>query len=474
MTNAKIKRIRAVVLFIIISATVSCGAVGKDYVRPDVESNAKWNTNIQSRILFESGDPSVLSDWWKLFGDSILNKIIDKMTAGNMDLKSARYALLASKAKIRQTESSNYPLFEVNGSASSVHYGDDRLKDQHVGSYSAGFDASWQIDLFGGLKREIEAVYADSEAVKEGYRDTLVSLLAETAATYVTARTTQSRLDLAEINIKITEELYYLAEKKYNAGLQDESELKKALYQLEYAKTEVYDLRSLLHESYNRLSVLTGESPGTIDSIIKEKRDIPVTPIKIVTAIPADVIRNRPDIRKKERELAAQTARIGAAKSDMYPKFTLNGRIGYAADNTGSLFDKRSSTMSFGPSFSWAVFDLGSVKQNIKVQTETQKKYFADYESTVLTAFEEVENAMKSFDEEYRKKIQLEKAVAAAKYAYELERKKYEIGLSDYSDVVDVQSTYINYQNSLVLSKGNNAKYLINLYKALGGGWKAE
>lgn len=449
-------------------AVVGCSAVGTDYVRPQIHAPAVWQTELKTQ------NDEQLKNWWNSFNDETLNTLIGMTVKGNKDLKSAEYALRASRAKSIMTEKSALPTFEANGSATAINYGDKSKPDRNVDSYSAGFDASWEIDIFGGTKREIEAAYADADAQKEAYLDVLVSLTAETASNYITLRTVQNSIITAEEDIRINTDLYEISDRKFRTGLADASDVSQAEYTLEYSKTTLNDLKIQLNEAINRLSVLTGKNPGELTALLTEVKQIPDVPEQIAVSIPADVIRNRPDIRQAERQLAAQTARIGAAKSDLYPKFTLSGSIGYTAQNAGSLFSGENRTISFGPAFRWALFDLGSVRQNINVQTETQKKYLADYESAVLTAFEDVENALTSYDEQMKKNAQMKKALDAAEKAYDLELKKYNAGLSDYTAVKTAETAYISYKDKLAQGKGSADKYIISLYKALGGGWNTD
>lgn len=456
----------------IVVLSSGCAAVGIDYVSPEADVPNAWQYNLQNPAVKEAADPELLKQWWKSFNDDTLNTLIAKTEENNKTLKSARFALSAARAKLRATDAGHMPSLDASGSAKGIHYGDSRLPDQNIDSYSAGLDASWEIDVFGGLKRETEAVTADMQATAESLRDTLVSLLAETATNYINLRTYQQSLATADEDIRLNTELYELTENRYKAGLVDEAELKKALYQLEYSRTKPDDLKAKIDAAMNRLSVLTGEKPGAVNELLV-KGGMPRIPVEAAVGIPADAIRRRPDVRMSERQLAAQTARIGAAKSDLYPKFTLAGSLGYQSGNTGSLFDNKNMTLSAGPSFRWALFDFGAIRQNINVQTETQKKYLADYESSVLSALEDVENAMSAFDREKSKSVQLEKALNAAKEAYDLEYKKYTAGLADYTDVINTESAYISYKDSLTQSRAGTGIYLISLYKALGGGWQS-
>jgi NodT family efflux transporter outer membrane factor (OMF) lipoprotein len=371
------------------------------------------------------------------------------------------------------TEADKLPTFTASSSVKRSYYGDSSLKNQEVDTYTAGLDASWEIDIFGRARRSVEASFAFMQSTEEAMHDVMISLLAELATNYINIRSLQHRVEITEEDIRIKQILYDIAERKFRSGLSDVLEAKAALYNLEYVKTEIYDLKTALEKAFNRLAVLTGQKPGALHDMVSIKTSIPPISLNIVSGIPADMVRRRPDVREAERNLAAQTARIGVAEADKYPKFTLSGSVGYQADSGSSLFNASNSTLSFGPNFSWAVFDLGAVKQNIKVQTEKQKEYLAKYESAVLTAMEDVENAMTAFDHEYSKNIQLKKAYDIAEETYNLALKKYEAGLSDYTDVITAETAYINYKSEFIQSTANANIDIISLYKALGGGWES-
>lgn len=452
-----------------VMAFYGCAAVGVDYVSPKTDMPSAWHTQLKGGKTAD--DEAVLNRWWAVFGDETLNSLADMAVKNNLDLKSAYYAVTSAKAKLKMTEADKLPTFSATGSATGYHYGDKSLKDRNVDSYAAGLDAAWEIDVFGGVKRSIEVSSAELGSYQEAMRDVMVSLLAETAQNYINVRAYQDRIKLAEEDVRIKQELYEIALRKYQTGVSDASDTQQAEYNLEYAKTTVHTYNIGLEEAYNRLAVLTGQKPGALHDMLSKKGILPSIPKSVVTGIPADIIRRRPDIREAERNLAAQTARIGVAEADKYPTFTLGGSIGYQAGSIGSLFNTSNSTLSIGPSFKWAVFDLGAIKQNVSAQTETQKQYLAKYEQAVLTAMEDVENAMTSYDQESSKNAQLKKAYDSASAAYDLARKKYQAGVSDYTDVATAEAAYINYHDQLIQSTANADVYVVSLYKALGGGW---
>jgi NodT family efflux transporter outer membrane factor (OMF) lipoprotein len=334
-----------------------------------------------------------------------------------------------------------------------------------------GFDAGWEIDIFGGLRRGIEAAEGDLAAAEAGLADVMVTLAAEIGRNYTEARTLQRRLQVARTNRRIQEETYALTRSRHEVGMGDALAVQQALANLEATRSQIPLLEDGLAASFNRLAVLTGEPPGALDELLAEARPLPVVPPAVTVDIPAETLRRRPDVRQAERQLAAQTARIGVAEADLYPRLRLAGSLGLSAANTNDLADWASRSWSLGPSLSWRIFDAGAVRRNIEIQTAVQAQSLADYEATVLGALEEVENALSAYVQEQVRCAHLAEAAAAATEAEILVRRQYEAGLMDFSNVLDAQRTLLNYQDQLAAGRGVVAKNLIALYKALGGGW---
>ena len=339
--------------------------------------------------------------------------------------------------------------------------------------YSVGFDAGWELDIFGGVRRSMEAAEANLEASREDWRNVLVSLLAEVALNYIDVRTYQTRLTVAEANLKTQIETCQLTLWRNQAGLSDELAVQQARYNLENTRSQIPTLRTGLEEAMNRISVLLGEQPGKIHGELEKQEPIPVIPLKIAVGVPADALRRRPDVRKAERDLAAQTAKVGVATADLYPKFKLSGSIGLAALATGDLLSADSKTYSFGPSVTWTIFNGGAIRQNIEVQSALQEQYLIAYEAAVLNASEEVENALVAFAEEQKRRQALLDATGAAKQASELAKNKYQAGLTDFSSVLDAERSLRSFEDSLAQSEGAVTSNLVRLYKTLGGGWRA-
>jgi NodT family efflux transporter outer membrane factor (OMF) lipoprotein len=317
----------------------------------------------------------------------------------------------------------------------------------------------------------VEAAEANLQYSQEDWRDVLVTLLAEVAVNYCDLRTYQTRIDVAESSLNAQSETYQLTIWRSQAGLSDDLAVQQARYNLENTRSTIPTLRTGLEEAKNRIAVLLGEQPGAVHEKLDKRGTIPVASLKIAVGVPADILRRRPDVRKAERNLAAQTARVGVATADLYPKFKLTGSIGLEALSAENLFSSGSKFSSFGPSITLPIFDGGAIRKNIEVQSALQEQYLIAYEAAVLSAVEEVENALVAYAEEQRRRQSLLDATAAAKQAAELAQKKYSSGLADFTSVLDAERSLLSFQDSLAQSEGMVTTNLIRLYKALGGGW---
>jgi NodT family efflux transporter outer membrane factor (OMF) lipoprotein len=452
-------------LFLTLVVT-GCATVGPDYVPPEISSSQAWHAGLEGGLTKEKGYSIDLSKWWKRLDDPVLSGLIDRTIKGNLDLKEAYSSLREARAQRGISRSDRFPTLDVSGSATK-----SRSKGDEQDLFAIDFDAGWELDLFGGVQRSLEAAERDLQASRENLRDVLVSLTAEVALNYIEVRTGQARLASAETNLAIQQETYQLIQSRFQAGLDDELTVQQARYNLESTRSEIPTLRTSLEEAKNRLAVLLGEQPGVLHKELDEQRPIPVPPLKVAVGVPADMLRRRPDVRKAERELAAQTARVGVATADLYPKITLNGSIGLESVSTGNLFSSGSRFYSFGPRITCPIFDAGAIRNNIEVQSAVQEQKLIKYESAVLTALEEVENALVAYAEEQNRKHALDGAVQAAERATEMARIKYQTGLIDFADLLDAQRSLNSYQDQLAQSNGSVTSNLVRLYKALGGGW---
>ena len=458
------------VVFAILILT-GCATVGPDYVPPKKSVSKDWHTQLKGGLTTEEMDPQTLAAWWMTFNDPGLSSLIDRAVLGNLDLKKALARVRESRARRGMAKADLFPTLDATGS------GNWRRSDKDTGSgktsdlFAATFDAGWELDIFGGVRRSVEAAGADLQAIQDGLRDVLVSLLAEVALNYLDVRTFQVRLTVAEANLEAQSETYQLTQWRYGAGLSDELAVQQARYNLENTRSQIPTLRTRLEEAMNRIAVLLGEQPGKVHAELEKREPIPVAPLEVAVGVPADILRRRPDIQRTERELAAQTARIGVATADLYPKFTLSGSIGLEVLSLSNLSSSGTWSLSGGPRISWAIFKPGAIRQNIEVQSALQEQALIQYEAAILGALEEVENALVAYAGEQQRRDDLRKATRAAQKTVELAQHKYQAGLTDFSNVLDGQRSLLSFEDQLAQSDGAVTSNLVRLYKALGGGW---
>ena len=454
-----------------LAVTVLAGCtVGPDYVPPETSLSAAWHSEPRDGLIAEAMDPKTLAAWWTTLDDPQLSSLIERAVMGNLDLKTARSRIRESRARRSVAKGALFPTLNAAGAATSSRTDTNVGQDTRGEVYSSSFDASWELDVFGGVRRSVEAAQADLEASEEDLRDVLVSLSAETALNYVEVRTFQARLAAAEASLETQNEAYQLALWRSQAGLDDELAVHQARYNLENTRSQIPTLRTGLQEAMNRLAVLLGEAPGNLHGDLEKPQAIPVPPAEVAVGVPADIVRRRPDVRRAERELSAQTARVGVATANLYPQLTLNGSIGLETLSLRDPSSPRTRTVSGGPRISWAVFDP-TVRPNIEVQSALQEQALIRYETAVLGSLEEVENTIVAYAQEQRRRDNLRQATEAARAAAELAQYKYQAGLTDFSNVLDAERSLLSFQDQLRQSDGTVTSNFVRLYKALGGGW---
>lgn len=448
-----------------------CFAVGPDYKTPDLPAPAKWSQSLQGGVTAATPDSRALAQWWDAFSDAALTVLIERATAGNLDLKSAQARVREARARRGIAQAGLFPTLDAGGSATRARGSEQTGSGEIRDLYRLGFDAGWELDIFGRVRRSIEAAQGDLEASEAEYNDVLVTLAAEVALNYVEARTLQMQLEVAEENLKSQQETLQLTQWRFEAGLVSRLDVEQARSNLESTRAQLPRLRSGIEEAKNRLAVLLGTLPGALEAQLGPRKSIPEAPIEVAIGVPAEALRRRPDVRRAERQLAAQTARVGVATADLYPTFTLLGSIGLEALSTSHFFNSANRAWSIAASMAWPVFRGGAIRQNIEVQDALQEQALNQYESTVLTALEEVENALVAYGEEQNRRQALSEATDAAQLAAELARNQYASGLIDFQSVLDAERSLRTFQDQLVQSRGQVTSNLISLYKALGGGW---
>ncbi|MBA3018393.1 MAG: efflux transporter outer membrane subunit [Proteobacteria bacterium] len=465
-------KFRALLLaMLMMSVLAGCVTVGPDYAPPDVSLPSAWSAEMKDGLIVEDLDKQAPADWWLILDDPVLTSLIGQAVASNLDLKEARARVREARALRGISEADRFPTIDASGTARLSRSSGNTGSGIERKLYVAGFDATWELDLFGGKQRAIEAAEAELQLSEEDLRDVLVSLLAEVALNYVEVRSFQTRLSVANANLDAQKETYNIAQWRFQAGLSTRLDVEQAKYNLEQTRSQIPGLHTGLVQARNRLSVLLGQYPGSLKIALAEHKAIPVTPLEVAVGVPADALRHRPDVRRAERQLAAQTAQVGVATADLYPRFSLLGSIGLEALSLDNLFLIGSRTHSIGPSITWPVFDAGTIRKNIEVQSAQQEQALIQYEAAILKALEEVENALVAYTEEQSRRQSLSDATEAAQQAVNLAQSLYLSGLIDFTDVLDAQRSLLSFQDQLSVSESEVTSNLITLYKALGGGW---
>ena len=447
-----------------------CAAVGPDYSEPQLAVPAGWSAGTGTDAM----DAVLLARWWHGFGDPVLDRLVADALAANLDLAQARARLREARARRGVAGAALAPSVDASLSGSRSRSSGQSGSGSTRELYSAGFDASWELDVFGGLRRSVEAAQADLEASVESLSDTRVSLAAEVALNYIDLRTAEQRLAIAEESIASRGENHQIIRWRQQAGLVSELDLAQATTDLESTRAVLPPLRTAVIEAKNRLAVLLGRNPGELESLVHADRPIPLAAAEIVAAIPADTLRQRPDVRAAERRLAAQTARLGEAEAARYPSFRLSGSLGLEALELDALADRDANTHSLFGGITAPVFNAGRIAANIEIQDALVEQARLAYRAAVLAALEEVENALTAVANTDARRAKLAEAAAAARTTLAIAEYRYASGLADFLSVLDAQRTQLSLDEQLAGSTGELARAQVRLYKALGGGWSTE
>jgi NodT family efflux transporter outer membrane factor (OMF) lipoprotein len=456
----------------LLAAFLSSGcAVGPDFIRPDPPMPDAWHQDLTSGDAMGAED---LQSWWEKFNDPVLNALIERAASGNLDLVIALERINEARALLGIAKGERFPDINGNGDITRARFGEDFPAPSFDSNrtdyyYSTGLDAFWEIDVWGRVRRQVEATEENMYASIENYRDVLVILYAEVALNYIELRTLQQQLYYAEQNTALQRETLQLTEDRLKAEIAPELDVEQARLNLFRTESNIPLYRQAIVTTINRLGVLLGEHPQSLHAELAAPAAIPVPPPSVVVGIPTDILRQRPDIRRAERTLASQTAEIGVATADLYPAFSLVGTMGFEA--TADLFDSTNRYWSLGPQFRWNIFDGGRVRSRIQGADARAMQALAGYEQTVLLALEEVENAMVAYEQESSRSVILGKSVSAAQNSADLVRTLYITGLTDFQRLLDMERDLFQQQDTLAASQGRVSQNLVRLYKALGGGW---
>ena len=455
--------------------------VGPNYQRPNVKLPAQWGEPLAGGV---TNHYNLVGAWWKNFHDPELDSLIGRAVTTNLDLRIAEARVRqaraqqgfaeagywptvnASGAYARQKQSENQPIIGSIPSSSNIPF------ENSV--YQAGFDAAWEIDLFGGKRRTVAAATAALAAVEYGRRDVLVTLLSEVARNYVLTRGAQRQLTIAQNQIKAQAETVAITQSRLDHGAGTDVDLQRALALLATVQSQVPPIETSIQSSVHRLGVLLAQTPDALQEELSATAPIPAPPPEVPVGLPSDLLLRRPDVLRAERQLASETARIGQVKADLFPKFFLTGSAGLASISTSDFFSPTSRLWSIGPTVQWRVFDAGRVRASLRAQTAIQDQASLTYEQVVLTSLEDVENALVAYAKEQEHRRLLERAVTANAKAVDLANQLYTKGLGKYLSLLDAQRALYASQDELVRSDRAVTVNLIALYKALGGGWETD
>jgi NodT family efflux transporter outer membrane factor (OMF) lipoprotein len=460
----------------------ACTTLGPDFTRPDTPEPAAWSEHDDAVLGDET--PAAL-DWWEVFNDPVLNSLVEMAYQQNLPLQIAGLRILEARAQLGIAIGNQYPqLQQAGGSATKNRLSENSPNfnpgvDKNFMDYQAGFDAAWEIDFWGRFRRGIEAADANLSASVADYQNALVSLTAETARTYVIIRTLEERLVIAHDNIKLQEESLRIAEVRFNNGATTELDVQQAVSNLSETRAQVPALRQALRQAKNGLSILLGKPPSELAGVLGDAGAIPVVPAHVAVGVPAELLRRRPDVQLAEMQAASQSALIGVARTELYPRFSLIGSIGYGTSDTnsssaGDLFDSDSLQYFAGPTFQWNILNYGRLKNNVRVQDARYQQAIVSYQNTVLTAYQEVEDAMVAFIQSQQESTFRGNAATASKKSTEIANIQYREGAVDFQRVIDSERTLVLQQDRWTNTRGDIALNLIAMYKALGGGWESR
>lgn len=464
---------------LLVALLAGCAAVGPDYVRPDVAVPEKWRNAGEGAP--EATERSI--QWWKRFNDPMLERLVARALESNPDLKLAQARVREARAQLVVAEAAGAPNVAASASVARGMNSSNVVQRSSAGTvfstggvvydlYKAGFDAQWELDLFGGVRRSVEAAQATAGAAEEDGHAVLVSLLGEVARNYIELRAVQRQIAIARDNARSQQETADLVQSRYRAGLSSDLDLARAEAQVAATTAQIPLLETSLVKAVHRLGVLLGKEPGALAEDLAKEAPVPVSSAQVAAGLPSELLQRRPDIRRAERQLAAATAQTGAAVADLFPRFNLAAMVGLQSSNASTFSDGGSKTWSLVPGLSLPLFNGGRIRANIEAKDAQQEQALVRYQTAVLSALEEVENSLAVHAREQSRRKSLLQAEAANRRAAELANERYVRGLASFLDVLEAERALYASQSLLSQSEANLSSDLVALYKALGGGWE--
>ncbi|MCB1497000.1 MAG: efflux transporter outer membrane subunit [Bauldia sp.] len=464
------------------SVMAGCVMVGPDFFTPTVATKAGWQpSNRQDPTVSQRREPSI--EWWRRFNDATLNKLVAMAYEQNLTVRAAGVRIYEARAQLGIVIGDQFPQSQSVGAgykAERVSKDVGILKtvskivdfDPTFQDWSAGFDAGWELDLWGQVRRGIQSASANLVAKIADYDDVLITVTGDVATAYITIRELQDELALARQNVNLQTESLRITQLRLKNGVTTELDVDEATALLNNTKAEIPSLESDLAKAKNALAVLLGVPAGQIDAAVDRPGPIPRPPAEVGIGIPADLLRRRPDIRAAEMRAAAQSAQIGVAKADLYPQFTISGAIGFKATDLSDLFTGKSFTGLINPGITWNFLNYGRIRNNVRVQDARYQALIVEYQQAVLKAYAEAEDALTAFLKSKQQAVYLARAATSAKKAARIALQQYQEGTADYSRVLNTQTTQLRTEQRLAAVRADVSTNLVALYKALGGGWQ--
>jgi multidrug efflux system outer membrane protein len=465
--------------------------VGPDYHAP--------RTSMPVGFINPSGPPTTQNstttqrpintvEWWKKFNDTTLDSLVVRAVQCNLDLRQAQTRLLLARATRGVVGSAQLPEIDATGQyartgagvgGTATSFGANgtvitRPAAVRQNFYQYGLDANWEVDIFGGVRRTVEAADANVVAAVEDRRDVLVTLIAEVAVDYITLRGYQRQIIIAEDNLAAQQRTADVTQRRFGAGFVSRLDVANANAQVYSTEADIPALQISAQQEIYAIGILLGREPAALLSELSATAPVPLTPPDVPIGLPLELLRRRPDIRRAEAQLHAATAQIGVATAQLYPQFNLIGSLDIEASRLHGVGNWANNVWSMGPSVTWPIFAGGRIVANIHVQDAMQQQAFLTYRQTVLTALQDVENALVAYSKEQQRRKALILDVAANRQGLDLSTRLYTQGQTDFLNVLNSERSFYVAETSLAISDTNIATDLAALYKALGGGWQVE
>ena len=457
-------------LFVVVCSSLllvgGCIHLGPDYQAPEAAVETNWLAPDDALVNSESpADPK----WWHTaFQDPVLDQLIETALQQNLTLRSAGLRVLQSQQQLAIAIGNQFPQQQQATGAASRQ----KSNAQTFNNYNLGFSLGWEADFWGRFSRQVESASAELDASVASYDGALLSMVSQVAQNYILILTSRVRIDVARENIKLQEESFRISKAKFDAGAVSELDLNQAETLLNNTRATVYSLEASLQQFENSLSILLGTPPQDFNHLFKEHGDIPSAPAEIALGMPQDLIRRRPDIRTAERQLAAQSAEIGFAVTELYPHFTIGGSIGTSSLSSQDLFENETETWSLFGMFEWNVFNYGRLRSNVRLQDALFQQLLVDYRNLILQAQGEVESSIVAYIKSHGELTSYRVAAEASKRAVTIATLQYKEGDIPFNTLITTLTSNMQQQDLFSLTQGSVATNLVQVYKDLGGGWE--